>query len=219
MEGGAGPAEWPVAAGATSGEAEIGTFRNVKHPALLYHYLCALKPGQPGARVQIQSRTLRTREEAWGEDRLESFLGSVISRTSSSELLVEEGRVTVRPIGSAGLPAERAPLLRKIGEPIVEVGNDHFPTAVFLRRIVEVEDAAGERTLALEEDMSMLRLAAIGCERTVTVASIHDDDKFAALDRVLAATGFDDLLEARRAASGKPPEGFRVVIKPNFMFA
>ena len=43
----------------TFGEAERGTFRNVKWPTLLYGYLCAIRPEEQAARVQIHSRTLR----------------------------------------------------------------------------------------------------------------------------------------------------------------
>jgi len=96
---------------------------------------------------------------------------------------------------------ERIPLLRKLGEPVLEVNNDHFPTAIFQRRIVEVLDPSGQRCLALEDDMSLLRLEPVGTERKATVASIRDADKFAALNRVLGETGFDAILEAKRKDS------------------
>ena len=115
--------------------------------------------------------------------------------------------------------AERAAPIRKLGEPVLEVANDHFPTAVFLRRIVEVEDPSGERCLALEEDVSRLNLAPIRSARKVTVASLSGQDKLRALDRVLEATGFDALVEAKLAASGKARPDFLVAVKPNFMFA
>jgi len=51
-----------------------------------------------------------------------------------------------------------------------------------------------------------------------TVAVVRDPDKFRALDRVIEDTGFFDLLERRRAASGKSVEDCLVAIKPNFMF-
>jgi uncharacterized protein (DUF362 family) len=132
---------------------------------------------------------------------------------------MERDALRVIPLAAADKKAERIPLLRKLGEPLLEVNNDHFPTAIFQRRIVEVLDPSGRRCLALEDDMSLLRLEAIGTARKATVASIRDEDKFAALDRVLAETGFDGILEARREDSGKAREDFSIVIKPSFMFA
>ncbi len=64
----------------TFGEAERGTFRNVKWPTLLYGYLCAIRPEEQAARVQIHSRTLRHEREHWVRDQLDAFLGTVISR-------------------------------------------------------------------------------------------------------------------------------------------
>jgi uncharacterized protein (DUF362 family) len=51
-----------------------------------------------------------------------------------------------------------------------------------------------------------------------TVAAISGEDKLDCLGRVLDETRFDEVLEARRLASGKSRETFNVVIKPNFMF-
>jgi uncharacterized protein (DUF362 family) len=203
----------------TFGEAEHGAFRNVKEPTLLYGYLCALRPGARAARVQIHSRTLRDEPVRWAKDRIDALLGSVISRTSSSELLLEGDALRVRPIAPAGRPEDRAPPLRVVGEPVIEVRNDHFPTAVFVRRIVEVLDPSGERCLALEEDMSRVDLSPIRSDRKVAVASVRGDEKRAVLDRALDASGFDRLLEARLAASGKAREAFLIAVKPNFMFA
>ena len=54
--------------------------------------------------------------------------------------------------------------------------------------------------------------------RTMTVVAVRADDKFAALDRVLAETGFFEVVEKRRAETGKSPVEFSIIIKPNFMF-
>jgi len=219
---GGGPGEeWEVVPERTFGEAERGTFRNVKEPTLLYGYLCALRPVARAARVQIQSRTMRDEKERWVKDRLDAYLGTVVARHASAELRLEGGRLSVHPLAPAGRPAERAAPLRKLGEPVLEVRNDHFPTATFLRRIVEVEDPSGERCLALEEDMSLLRLEPRGAPRAapVTVVAVRDDDPLRALDRVLDETGFDALLDARQAASGRGRASFAVAVKPNFMFA
>ena len=203
----------------TFGEAERSTFRNVKWPTLLYGYLCAIRPEEKAARVQIHSRTLRHEREHWVRDQLDAFLGTVISRTCSCEMRMERDELRVIPLASTGDRAERIPLLLKIGEPVLEVNNDHFPTAIFQRRIVEVLDPSGQRCLALEDDMSLLRLEPIGTVRKAMVASIRDADKFAALNRVLGETGFDAILEAKRKDTGKARQDFSIVIKPNFMFA
>src|SRR5512140_1930418 len=203
----------------TFGQAERGTFRNVKWPTLLYGYLCAIRPEEQAVRVQIHARTLRDEREHWVRDQLEAFLGSVISRTCSCEMRMERDGLRVIPLNKPGNGAERVPLLRKIGEPVLEVNNDHFPTAIFQRRIVEVLDPSGTRCLALEDDMSLLLLEPVGTGRKATVASIRDEDKFAALNRVLGETGFDAILEAKLRDSGKDREDFSIVIKPSFMFA
>jgi uncharacterized protein (DUF362 family) len=203
----------------TFGEAEHGAFRNVKEPTLLYGYLCAIRPTARAARVQIHSRTLRDEPVRWAKDRLDAFLGSVVERTSSSEMLLEGGGLRVSPLAPAGKPGEQAAPIRKVGVPVLEVANDHMPTAVFLRRIVEVVDPSGERCLALEEDMSRMNLAPIASDRKVKVASLGGDDALQALDRVLDTTGFDALVDERLAATGKARSEFLVVIKPNFMFA
>lgn len=217
--GAPGASELALAAAETFGEAEIGTFRNVKFPTMLYGYLCALRPQARAARVQVHSRTLRNERERWGRDRLEAVLGSVVSRACSSELLLDAGGLHVRPLGRRRPREEPAPLLQKLGDPILEVNNDHYPTAVFQRRIVEVQDPSGERCLALEEDMSLFRREAIGCTRRAVVASIADEDPLRGLERVLDATGFDALLDAKWKASGKARDDFSIVVKPNFMFA
>ena len=210
--------QWKITPDRTFGEAERGTFRNVKEPTTLYGYLCAVRPQQRAARVQIHSGAWRHEREHWAKDQLEAFLGAVLKRTSSSEMLMEGGTLHVRPL-APGTAAGPVPLLRKLGDPILEVNNDQFPTAVFQRRIVEVLDPGGARCHALEEDMSLMRLTALNSGKRVTVASVRDDDKFRALDRVLDATCFDAQLESKLAVSGKARAQFSVVIKPNFMFA
>ena len=210
---------WEIDPAGSAGECERGAFRNVKEPTLLYGYLCALRPERKSACVQILSRTLRDEKQLWVKDRLDAALGAAIERMSSAEILMQDGASTVRPLPPAGSPGERAVPLAKIGAPILEVNNDHYPTAVFQRRIVEVEDGSGARCLALEEDMRTLRLEAVGCDRKTTVAAIRGVDKLQALDAVLDATAFDDIIEDKLRGSGKDRAGFSIAIKPNFMFA
>ena len=185
----------------TSGEAERGSFRNVREPTLLYGYLCAPRPEQGTARIQISTRTMRNERELWAKDQLDAYLGTVLPRVASAEVLVAPSGLTVRPLPPAGTTKEQAIPLRKVGKPLLEVRNDHFKTGVFERRIVTVRDMDGQHCPALEEDMTLLRLEAVNSQRKVRVAAIRDDDKFAALDRVL------DDHRLLRAPRGRAREG------------
>jgi len=203
----------------TFGEAERSTFRNIKEPTLLYGYICGVRPAARTARVQIHSRTLRDEREHWAKDQLDAFLGTMVSRTASAEMLMEGGGLTVKPFSRQDYDPQSKKLFVKVGDPLIEINNDHYPTAVFQRRIVKVLDPSGEECLALEEDMSRMRLESIDSDKKVTVASIKDENKFDALDRALEETGFDNLVEEHLAASNKARADFSIVIKPNFMFA
>ena len=204
----------------TFGEAERSTFRNIKEPTMLYGYICAVRPVSQTARVQIHTSTLRDEPEHWVKDQLDAFLGSIVSRTASREMLMEGGRLKVKLLGRQGEEAAEGNLFVKVGTPVIEINNDHFPTAVFQRCIITVRDPSGEQCLALEEDMELMRLEAIDSDRKVTVASIkNEESKFGALDKVLDETGFDALVEEQLAATGKTKADFSIVIKPNFMFA
>lgn len=210
---------WEVDAATSTGECECGTFRNLKEPTLLYGYLCAIRPEQRSARVQIMSRTLRNDKQFWVKDRADALVGAALERMSAVEIRMSDGACTVSPLPPAGKPEERAVPLEKTGAPVLEVNNDQYPTAVFQRRIVEVQDAPGARTLALEEDMRTVRLEAIGCARKTVVAAIRGDDKLPALDCALEATRFDDIIDEKARASAKDRAAFSIAIKPNFMFA
>ncbi|MHC4586503.1 MAG: hypothetical protein ACYS3N_18380, partial [Planctomycetota bacterium] len=203
----------------TFGEAERSTFRNIKEPTLLYGYICAVQPATQSVRIQIHSRTLRDEREHWGKDQLDAYLGAIVSRTASAEMLMEGGRLSLTPFSRSDYEESSNKLFVKLGDPIIEVNNDHYPTAVFQRRIIKVRDPSGKECLALEEDVSRMRLEPIGSHKKVTVASIKDENKFDALDKALEKTGFDKLVEDRLAASNKSRADFSIVIKPNFMFA
>ncbi|MHC4557931.1 MAG: DUF362 domain-containing protein [Planctomycetota bacterium] len=203
----------------TFGEAERSTFQGFKEPTLLYGYICALLPGQRAARVQIHTRTLRDERELWAKDQLDRFLGKVLSRIASAEMLMEKDSLKVKRLAAREDHGDGDELFTKLADPIIEINNDHFPTAVFQRRIVKVRDPSGAECLALEEDMSRMRLDAINSDKKVTVASIRDQDKFTALDRVLEETDFKRVMEMYLSASGKSRAQFSIVIKPNFMFA
>jgi uncharacterized protein (DUF362 family) len=203
----------------THGEAERSMFRNFKEPTLLYGYICAVRPEAKSARVQIHSRTLRHEKENWAKDRLDAFVGAVLARTASADIVMEPGGLTVHPIRSKPGEAAYDRLFRRIGPPVLEVKNDQYPTSVFQRRIITVRDPSGAECLALEENMERMRLEPIDCDREVTVASIGDEDKCAALDKVLEETGFFSCLQQRCTDLGKDPGDLSIAIKPNFMFA
>lgn len=204
----------------TFGEAERTTFRSIREPTLLYGYICAVEPKDRTARVQIHTNALRNERQRLAKDQMDALLGAAICRVASKEMLMQGGNLAVRDLGEVAAPGDDgAKSFVKIGAPLIEVANDHFPTAVFFRRIIAVEDPDGRRSLALEEDMDLMRLEAENSTRAVTVASVRDPDKFRALDAVLEKTGFRDLLGRARNASGKPADAFSIVIKPNFMFA
>lgn len=202
----------------TFGEAERSTFKGFKEPTLLYSYICALMPSLRSARVQIHTRTLRDQRELWAKDQIDKFLGKFLSRIASAEMLMGAGSLKVKRL-SAKKDQEDNKLFVKLAEPIIEINNDHFPTAVFQRRIIKVRDPDGAECLALEEDMSLMRLDAVNSKKKVTVASIRDEDKLIALERVLEKTNFLSVLEKRRSDTGKSKAEFSIVIKPNFMFA
>jgi len=197
----------------TFGEAERSTFRNIKEPTMLYGYICGLRPDTRVARVQIHANSLRNDRQRLVKDQIDALLGAVISRVASKEMRMEGGRIFVQDLGRT------SPLFVKLGAPLLEVNNDHFPTADFLRRIIEVRDPSGETCLALEESMNLMRLEAENCARETVVASIRNADRFAALDSVLKETGFMEQVEKKRSSSGKSKQDFSIVIKPNFMFA
>jgi uncharacterized protein (DUF362 family) len=204
----------------TFGEGERTTIKNIKEPTMLYGYICAVRPEAQTARVQIHCNSLRNERQRLIKDQFDAALGAAFSKVASKEILMEGGQVAVRALGPQdGSSGTGAPRFIKLQEPVLEINNDHFPTAVFQRRIITVKDPSGETCLALEEDMDLMRLEAENSDREVTVASIRDSEGkgINALDAVLDATNFFDLIEKTRQA--KPKSEFSIVIKPNFMFA
>ena len=212
-------APFQIVAEKTFGEAEKSTFRNIKEPTMLYGYNCAIRPESQAARVQIHSRTLRDEKEHWAKDQLDAFLGTVFSRTASAEMLIEGGELAVRTFTRRDYDPQNKKLFEKVGDPLIELNSDQYPTAVFQRRIIRVSDPSGQECMALEEDMSRMRLKAIDSNKKVTVASIRDRNKFDALDKALEATEFDRVVQKSLAESSKDRADFSIVIKPNFMFA
>jgi uncharacterized protein (DUF362 family) len=204
----------------TFGEAEKSTFDNIKEPTLLYGYLCGLMPDTGTARVQIDTNALRDERQYWLKDRIDSAIGTFVSHIASKELLLAGETIRVKDLVLSSSPSEDdAPRFRKLGDPILELNNDQFPTAVFQRRITEVLDPSGTKCLAVEEDMDFMRLGSINSGRKAIVASIEHDDKFLALETALQETNFWVILDQKCTDSEKVKDDFKIVIKPNFMFA
>lgn len=201
------------------GEADDATLHSVREPTLLYGYFCAPNPESRETRIQFHASSLRNERDHWGKDRLDAWLGAVISHFMAKQILVSEQGVVVTDLETAEAGSTATRPLRSVGAPILELCNDHFPTASFQRRIVVVEDAAGVRRLALEEAMDTLRRESIHSDRNVVVASIRNPDKGVALRTAIAVGGLFAALDDKCRAIGKPREALRVVIKPNFMFA
>ena len=219
LSGSAGNSAYQIDAAGAFGEAEKSTFKNVKEPTMLYSYICGLRPEARSARVQILSNSMRDDPEYWIKDQADAFLGDVVSHLASKEMLMQDGKILVKNLG----PEVRSSLdpgecFKPLGPPLIEINNDHFPTAVFQRRIIKVLDPSGATCLALEEDMEALRLEPINSGREAVVAAIRNLDKTKALETVLEETGFWDGLERRYQDLGRPAD-FPIVIKPNFMFA
>jgi uncharacterized protein (DUF362 family) len=211
--------DYSIDADKTFGEAERCFLRNVREPTMLYGYVCAIRPELKSARIQVHSGALRDERQNWTKDRLDKLVGSMLSRWACAEILLSDDDSHVITLARGREPLGNK-LFRKLGDPVIEVNNDHYPTALFERRIIKVRDPSGDECLALEENMDLMRLEPINSVGKVTVASIRDDEsKSAALDRVLHETDFDRILKERFAASGKARPEYSIVIKPNFMFA
>ena len=195
---------------ATGGEGEISTFQNVRWPKIYYNYFCAPAPAGKDCRIKIESDILRGNRKDWMVDRFQEKLGKMVHFAASADLQL--GEKGIRRILRKKVQLER------VGDPILEINNDHFPTAVFQRRIVSLRDPKGDERLALEENMDPLNLGSIRSDRVVKTAAIRGPDKFANLDEVLEQTGFFGKLEEACARTGKKKEDLAIIVKPNFMF-
>ena len=207
----AGAEEYALVNEKTVGEAEEALFSNLRWPKLYYNYFCALSPEARTLYVKVRSDVLRGNRKDVVIDRIQQELGKVIGRVVTLDLQIDDrGEKIWKP--SEGKSFQMA------DENLLELNNDHFPTAVFQRRVVSLQDEKGDLYLAMEEDMDPLNLGNIHSDRVVTAASIKDPDKFKALDKVLEATAFFEKLDGAWRKSGKSQEAFSIIVKPNFMF-
>ena len=202
---------YEIGSAASLGEGEFGRISAMRSPALGYNYFCAIEPEADSFRVQVRSGVLPSLSNDLLVKDTEEVIGKIIGQTNRMDVIVEGEKEKTIEAGEA----ERliAPL-----EDLLEINNDHFPTGTFQRRIVVLPGASDARALALEEDMSVIRVQPIGTTRVSTVAAVRQPDRFLALDEVLEATDFFRLLEEARETSGKTKEQFSIIVKPNFSF-
>jgi uncharacterized protein (DUF362 family) len=193
------------------GEAEISTFRNIRWPTIYYNYFCAIDPGSEQIYVKIRSDVFRKNRTEYLKDNVEQLLGKIISHITSLDLDIRGDQWKI-------LSGEETTSFKMKDENLLEINNDHFPTATFQRRMVTMTNDQGKLFYALEEDMDPHILRSIHSDRVVNVAAIRDSDKFKALSGVLEATEFFQKLDKTFERSGKNREDFAIIIKPNFMF-
>jgi len=207
----AGSREYSLVNQKTTGEAEVALFSNIRWPKLYYNYFCALSPEARTLYVKVRSDVLRGNRKDVVIDRIEQELGKMIGRVVTLDLQIDDqGEKVFKPAEGKSF--------QMVDENILELNNDHFPTAVFQRRVVSLRDEKGDLYLAMEEDMDPLNLGNIHSDRVVTAAAIKNPDKFKALDGVLEAAAFFEKLDGACQKSGKKKEDFFIVVKPNFMF-
>ena len=179
-----------------------------KWPTLYYNYFCAIDPALDALRLHVRTDVLKEDRRDFIVDTIEEQLGKIIDHVAWLDLEIKENsfRLLSREEGDK-FPLPEGTLL--------EINNDHYPTAVFQRRIVELKE---ENLLALEENMDVVNLASINCDRKAVVAAVKSPDKFKALDQVIEMSGFFSKLQDIRKERGKSKEDFSIIIKPNFMF-
>jgi uncharacterized protein (DUF362 family) len=195
----------------TMGEAEISTLKNIRWPTLYYNYFCALDSESDEIYVKVRSDVFRKNRTDYLKDRIEQLLGKIISQMASMDLDIQGDQSRI-------LSEDDAMSFNMVDENLLEINNDHFPTATFQRRVVTMTDDKGKLFYALEEDMDPHILRSIHSDKWVKVAAIRDSDKFNAMKSVLEATEFFHKLDKACESSGKSKESFAIIVKPNFMF-
>jgi uncharacterized protein (DUF362 family) len=216
-----------VVAHETLAEGEYGRLASFTIPTLYHNYFCAVEPARGAStddafRVQIRSGTLRSVAGGSLAHWVDGLLGKIIGGAAYMDFQVKSNPDGTLQHGMIE-PKQMADSLMLPTANLLEINNNHYPAhKIFQRRIVALPGTQQKEALALEEDMSILDLGALGTERSARVAAIKNADRFAALDQVLDATGFFDVLERafkKATQQGqKTRETFSIVIKPNFSF-
>jgi uncharacterized protein (DUF362 family) len=218
---------YEVVSDETLAEGEYGRLAGFTIPALYYNYFCAVEAARSASaddafRVQIRSGILRSVARGSVVHWVEEALGNIIGSFAYMDF-----QVVINPDGKLQHgtiePKEKADSLTLPTADLLEINNNHYPGhKIFQRRVVALPGTQQKEALAMEEDMSVLDLTALGTERTTRVAAIKNVDQFAALDRVIEATGFFDVLERafQKTAQEKQKtrETFSIAIKASFSF-
>ena len=195
----------------TLGEGEFGRLAGLRRPTLYYNYFCAIEPEADLFRIQVRSGVLSTLSADLLMGESEQIIGDILGQISRMDLLIKGEQ-------KEDMETEEGDRLIVPQEEVLEINNNHYPTATFQRRIVALPGIDGSRALALEEDMNVIDLEPIKSHKTATVAAIKDPDRFRALDQVLEATGFFNVLNEAQSNSGKTKDEFSIIIKSNFSF-
>jgi uncharacterized protein (DUF362 family) len=211
----------------TIGEGELGELNNLKEPTMYYNYLCGIDPAGQNLFLKINTSTLRNEREWYLKDFIDKALGKVFQRNIKKNLLLKDV-IRENPTEPAVVKTDLLTLV-----------NDHYPTAVLLRRIVKAQ-GNGQTFYGLEEYVDAINTAPINSDKEATVAVYtykeadkwdgsapneakvlevyNSQEKFSVLDKVIEESGFFQVLEKALANSGKNRQDFSILIKPNFMF-
>ncbi|HHT9151962.1 MAG TPA: DUF362 domain-containing protein [Candidatus Hypogeohydataceae bacterium YC40] len=222
-----GETTYSIAPKNTFGEGELSEINALRKPAIFYNYLCGIDPAGQTLFLKISTDVLRNEREFYLKDLVDKALGKTYQMDLKKNLLLKEA-VEENP----SVPAV-------VSNDLLTLVNDHYPTAVLLRKIVRMENA-GKTFYALHECVDAINLAPINSDKEATVAvftykdadkwdghapteeevlSIYNsEEKFVLLDKVIAESGFFQALEGALAKSGKKREDFSIIVKPNFMF-
>lgn len=216
-----------IDAKSTFGEGELGEINNLREPTMYYNYLCGIDPTGQTLFLKISSGTLRNEREWYLKDFIDKALGKVIQRNIKKNLLLKDS-ISENPMEPA-----------VVSDDLLTLVNDHYPTAVLLRRIVRVQNN-GHSFYGLEEYIDAINTAPINSDKETTVAVFtykdadkwdgsapseakvleiyNSSEKFDVLDKVIEESGFFQVLEKTLSNSGKSRQDFSITIKPNFMF-
>ncbi|MFB0555730.1 MAG: hypothetical protein ACETWQ_20685 [Phycisphaerae bacterium] len=69
---------------------------------------------------------------------MDAFLSDIVSSNTFAETLMEGGRLTPKPFGHRDYEATSNKLFVKLGDPLIEVNNDHYPTASTRKTLPEL---------------------------------------------------------------------------------
>ena len=150
----------------TFGEGELGKINNLKEPTMWYNYLCGIDPKAQTLYLKMDYGTLRDEREWYIKDLFDKKLGEIFKRDIKKNLILKK-------------TFEKNPSVPAVvKDNLLTLVNDHYPTAVFLRRIVEIKNN-GKTFYGLEEHIDAINMAPINSDKETTVAvfTYKDADK------------------------------------------